>query len=677
MSRDTATVPIRRAVALVLSVASTLAIVLFLKYFEWFDLRPLAHWSFAAEPAKLLVVAGGAVVANARRRMARHSLTFLVCVFVFLMSLYVYDHVSTTPPTEANLALYDAVGFASYFITFGSFGFCLTFLCLFFIAPSRDVRESLREPAGQAQVGRRDTRLIVLVPGLSDDFTHWRPLVDRLRREPALEGTRWKPWNHNGRPLSVITAARLAERLKADIDEQWIAHGPFDEIVLVGHSLGGLLVRCAYLLACDAGAVRPEPAEWAPRVSRLILFAALNRGADPTTNRSAWFGSIAGRAFPPLGKLLIAQLIRGSAFITDLRIKWIRYFAKPSLAPPVVVQVIGTDDTLVTRQDSVDIEQFADCYVLDVPGGTHDDLYRLDASADVETRYKLLRDPFINLRPVQGEDRQFTGPDKVVIVMHGIRANNKTWVSATTQLIQKQWPGVEAIGVEHEYLSALRFAVPMTRRRHLTWFQDVYAEALANNPKATISFIGHSNGTYLFGESLKSLPGMKFENAVLVGSVLPRNFVWQPHFEHNQIKRLRVDGSNLDWPVGILCSALRAVGMLDIGTGGFLGFTNPSVQQEPRVFWYKGGHSAPLSAPNLPALAEFAVTGTMINPPMEAMGPEVTWFATLGRAMAVLGPLVVLGLPLLIVYTLLSGQMAIGLAGAGVLLAILAFLEFH
>jgi pimeloyl-ACP methyl ester carboxylesterase len=645
-------------------------------------LRPLAHWSFDAEPAKFLVAAGGAILARPRLPVRRRLLTFVAGIVVFLVSLYIYDQVSTRPPSEASLASYDLAGYVSFFFTYLSFGFCIAYIWLSLIAPpAGDVHGRLTAlPAGpepRPDAERRDTRLIVVVPAIAGGFTHWAPLLDRLRREPALDGTRWVKWNHKRGKLSVVSAARLANSLKAAIDEQWIAHGPFDEVVLVGHSLGGLLVRSAYLLGCGVGNPQGHRADWAPRVSRLILFAAVNRGANPKTRRDVWLASILGRAFPPLRRLLIWQIIRGSAFITNLRLEWIRYFASPEVKAPVVVQLVGTEDSLVTRQDSIDIEQFADSYVLDVPGGTHENLYRLDTSDDPETRYALLRDPFVHLRPLKGEDRHFEGPKKVVIIMHGIRANNKTWVTDTKQAIQAKWPDVEPIGVEHEYLSALKFALPMTRRRHLTWFQDVYAEALANNPQAEISFIGHSNGTYLLGESLKSVPGMRFEHAVLAGSVLPRNFDWQTCFNRGQIKRLRVDGSNLDWPVGLLCSALRAVGMGDIGTGGFLGFTDPSVQKQPQVFWYKGGHSAPLGADNLAALAEFAVTGIMIPPPADAIGREVVWFARLGRAMVALGPLIVVGLPAVVVYSMIWGDKTIGLTVACALVAILALLEFN
>lgn len=330
------------------------------------------------------------------------------------------------------------------------------------------------------------TRLIVVVPAIASSTDRWEPLLSRLKEEPALVGSRWVMWNHNCGALSVARASKLATRLKAAVEEQWIAHGPFDDIVLVGHSLGGLLVRAAYLKACGADVPGKQPAEWVSKVSRIILFAAVNRGADPKTRRDVRIAAALGRVFPPLRRLLLWQIIRGSDFITNLRIEWIRHFAAPQVKTPVVVQLIGTEDSLVTRNDSVDIEQFADSYVLDVPGASHDDLHRLDTSEDPATRYALLRDPFVHSRPVQGEDRTFAGPQKLVIIMHGIRATNKTWVKDVKGVIKARWPEVEPIGLEHDYLSALRFALPVTRRQHLTWFQDAYSEALANNPHAEI-----------------------------------------------------------------------------------------------------------------------------------------------------------------------------------------------
>jgi hypothetical protein len=335
------------------------------------------------------------------------------------------------------------------------------------------------------------------------------------------------------------------------------------------------------------------------------------------------------------------QIIRGSDFITNLRIQWIRYFASQGESAPIVVQLLGTRDDIVTREDSVDIEQFPKGYYTEISDATHLDLYRLDIAEHPEGRYALIRDAFVGQKPIEAQNRTFTGPQDVVFVIHGIRANNRTWVEQIRLLIQQKWPTVSCIGPDYGFVSALRFAIPPLRRRRLAWFKDAYSEALARNPSAKFNFIGHSNGTYLLGESLRSLPDMCFERVVLVGSVLPNDYPWNDRLKDKQVASLRVDCSCYDWPVGWLCSGLRSIGMKDVGTGGYSGFlypTNPMLKYEYR--WHVGGHSAPLSQDNLEALAAYAIAGTVLPPPR--LGQESAFFALASRALRIIVPIAVL-----------------------------------
>ena len=473
--------------------------------------------------------------------------------------------------------------------------------------------------------------LIVIVPALKGGFEGWRPLLARLEGEDALRGATWLLLPHDLRWYGFGNPAQVAVRLRARVDQEWRKSGPYSEVMLVGHSFGGLLVRAAYLLACGADHAVRERSEWADRVSRIILLAAVNRGVDPTRLRGLRYGHWLTRALPVLRRLVIAQVFKGSSFITNLRIQWIRHFDRLGEGAPVVVQLLGTEDRLVTSEDSVDVEQFQNAFYIRVPDATHGDLHCLDGAPDPDGRYALLRDAFVNTKPVHGENRTFDGAGRVVFVLHGIRANNRTWVKQTIDAIKSRWPEVEPIGEQYGYISALQFAVPMLRRRNLTWFQDAYSQALAHNPRATFDFIGHSNGTYLFGESLREIPGMQFDRAVLVGSVLPSDYDWARRAEARQITMLRVDGSRFDWPVAWLCSALRGIGMKDVGTGGYDGFTSVGPEKH-EYFWYRGGHSEPLAPRNLPALAEYAVTGVPAS--AEDLDDQpVAWFAVVSRAL--------------------------------------------
>jgi len=478
------------------------------------------------------------------------------------------------------------------------------------------------------------SRLIVAVPAIAGRLKQWGGLVDRLKREPLLSGSTWLLYDHNKGWLSVADCTQLARSLRAKIDQEWSARGPFDDVILVGHSLGGLLVRQAYLYAQTGDEITMQTSAWATRVSRIVLLAGANRGVDTKRFLALRFFAWLVRALQPLQRLLLCQILRGSDFITNLRIQWIRVFEQLGNTAPVVVQLLGTEDWVVTRDDSIDIQQFPSGYYIEVPDANHANLYEIDGTRDPEGRYALLKDAFVNPTPIKGQSiRVDPIPDDVVFVLHGIRANNRTWVEQTIRRIRERFPSVLAIGPGYSYFSAFRFAIPMFRRRNLEWFQDTYSETLARNPRARFAFIGHSNGTYLFGESLRRIPGMRFERAVLVGSVLPAEYDWRERFQRGQVVKLRVDGSAYDWPVAWLCRALRSIGMKDIGTGGYDGFVNVAGPQKHEFFWYEGGHSAPLEPSNLDALVDYAVADTITEP---RLGGDIRWFGLVSRALGLL-----------------------------------------
>jgi hypothetical protein len=106
---------------------------------------------------------------------------------------------------------------------------------------------------------------------------------------------------------------------------------------------------------------------------------------------------------------------------------------------------------------------------------------------------------------------------------------------------------------------------------------------------------------------------MRFENVVLAAPVLPVEFDWQTLFTRNQVRNVRYDTSSLDWPVGILCPLLRAVGCTDVGPSGLVGFGDSPNFVDSRVKhvgWHSGGHGAALTPSNRPHLLSFAHDGT-------------------------------------------------------------------
>jgi hypothetical protein len=191
--------------------------------------------------------------------------------------------------------------------------------------------------------------------------------------------------------------------------------------------------------------------------------------------------------------------------------------------------------------------------------------------------------------------------------------------------------------------------------------------------------VGHSNGTYLFGQSLRTIPGMRFTHAVLVGSVLPCDYDWRTRVANGQIKSLSNLRSNADFPVSFLCSGLRGLGMKDVGPGGFDGFGTPVPGVTTEVYWFNGGHSEPLRTENIPSLAR-AILGLPDDTPPITVGRESRLYATFPR----LAPWVLrlLFLAVAVVFVWLVGfsptfsitRLAIGVAGALTVLLVLDLL---
>ena len=517
-------------------------------------------------------------------------------------------------------------------------------------------------------------RLVVYVPGITMTVQQWEPLVSGFRQDPEFRGTTWKGWDHDIGVLSTRSIISRATELRAVVDAEWQLAGGFDEIILVGHSIGGILVRQCYLVA--SGCYKSEPASsWAKRVPRIVLLAAVNRGLDQTKWRIRLYDLLTRFLGVFLFRRLMAQeFISGSESITDLRLTWINYMR--SLAPeqrPAVVQILGTVDSVVTRRDSVDLEQFPNATHISVPGVNHRQLPLLEDGPNPEMRHRFIRDALLG-REIQKDD-PLTAPqrkDHIVFVLHGIRAANRGWVQALEEKIRASMPNARVVTPSYGYLSALEFAIPFLHRRPIRTFQQLYSDSVVENPGASFHFIGHNNGTYILGQSLRALSAMKFDRVVLAGSVLPRDFEWRGLMSGSapQVNVLRNDCANADWPVGFLCNGLSGLWRRDVGTGGYEGFH----QDDERVFQYwfhEGGHGAALNEENLGSIASFLVSGDETSQPPH-LAKEKSGFALLSRLAPWIFRLLVASLIAAVVLALWAKSGTVALVVA-VILVIIAF----
>jgi alpha-beta hydrolase superfamily lysophospholipase len=472
-------------------------------------------------------------------------------------------------------------------------------------------------------------RLFLYVPPLGGGLTTWHALRDRLAQEPECADDEFQHWPPRSRdhvgPWTLGRIDRHASSLVArlaEADEAATARGrPYEEIILLGSSVGALLVRWAWLAGMGAF-TGDQPAPWAVKVRRIVLFGGLNRGYSTRLEPGR-------RTFRlVVTKLLISlaspirfawrDALAGSAFVTNVRLTWMRYLAEHPDRQPDVVQLLGTEDNLVSREDSRDIEQFPQAAHVPIPGAAH---FVLDISGPTgEDRYLVLRSHILHkTAPTTPPPAPQATATDIVFVVHGIRAGAYGWVTEIRRLLTATGPGWRVVTPTYRYFSALAFAFPATRRRKVRWFLDQYGRELAGHPTASFHFVGHSNGTYLLGQALQQVPAVRFDRVYLAGSVLPSDYPWHAHLDGPgtppRIAIIRSDRGSRDLPVAVLAHGLRGLRMRDVGDGGFGGFAQ--LDAPPAIQWpyFPGGHAAPLStADRRQDIARYITTGAAVEP---------------------------------------------------------------
>ena len=277
-----------------------------------------------------------------------------------------------------------------------------------------------------------------------------------------------------------------------------------------------------------------------------------------------------------------------------------------------MVQVVGEHDGWVDPDDSRDILAFPSGHEIGVRNANHRNLFRLDLAPNPDGRYAMLREAFVG--QFRDDPSVESTVHRVIFILHGIRASNvEMWIRGLKARIkERDKTHTVVLHPDYGYFSAMRFALPGVRRRNIAIFQDWYTEALAKYPTAEFDIIAHSNGTYILGQSLKKTPGMRFKNVALAGSVLPTSFSWKDLKDNKQVDRVRNHRANRDYPVAILCNALRGLQMRDVGTAGFTGFVGGNEKEE--VAYYPGGHGKALEPDYQDQLINFVFGGEPQEP---------------------------------------------------------------
>jgi hypothetical protein len=352
-----------------------------------------------------------------------------------------------------------------------------------------------------------------------------------------------------------------------------------------------------------------------------------------------------------------------------------RYLAEHPDLQPEIVQLLGTEDDLVSREDSRDIEQFPRAAHVPIPGAAH---FVLDISGPTgEDRYLVLRSHILHeTPPTTPPPAPQAAATDVVFVVHGIRAGAYGWVREIGRLLAATGSGWRVVTPTYRYFSALAFAWPATRRRKVRWFLDQYGRELAGHPTASFHFVGHSNGTYLLGQALRQVPAVRFERVYLAGSVLPGDYPWHDHLNgrgtQSRIAVIRSDRGNRDLPVAVLAHGLRGLRMRDVGDGGFGGFAQ--LDGPPAIQWpyFPGGHAAPLSTPDRRQdIVRYITTGTAVEPEglIDSAGGALAMVSRLSPILVVAATLLVVAV---LGWVLVAPGIASGIAAALVVLGLIA-----
>lgn len=463
------------------------------------------------------------------------------------------------------------------------------------------------------------TDLIVLVHGMVPKQARWDLLASTL--EPKGHLLRL---HYNAAKWSNASPDKIAAGIAVQIEAALTKTGA-SRVVIVAHSMGALLTRRAIL---DA-----RGSEWVKRVKRLVLLAGVNRGWNLSGDRLADQDSL-NHLSMRLGTwgahmLNISSLVfsfdRGAPFVANLRLQWMTWVRDPGTPRIEVVQMLGDIDDVVSRDDNEDLRVTASAHhfaQLLVRGTGHGDIVDFGADAEPGSEQARLgayrRDKVIMAATAEFETVQtynevlpYTTNSKItelVFVLHGIRDLGR-WSAKFESEIDRRYPGrrehLAIVSPRYGYFGMGPFLFEGVRKRYVRWFMDEYTETLARYPNVTpanIRFFGHSNGTYIAAEALKTYKAMEIERVVFAGSVVAKDFDWAglttldpvTGQERPRVQAVRNYVGTEDWVVAMFprLFELPVASWLKnpIGSAGFNGFDDAA--RVDNVRFVQGAHSA-------------------------------------------------------------------------------------
>lgn len=172
---------------------------------------------------------------------------------------------------------------------------------------------------------------------------------------------------------------------------------------------------------------------------------------------------------------------------------------------------------------------------------------------------------------------------RVVITLHGIRTF-APWQKDLADELGKA--GFNTKSLQYGYFGALKLVSHTHRKKQIDWFRDQYTLIQKEYPDTVPSIIAHSFGTYIVARALEMFDGIKFDQVILCGSIIPQGFDWQELFNSGQVRRVLNECAQKDIVVKSSPFFIQ-----DAGPSGVYGFNqNDNIHLYQR-FISKFGHS--------------------------------------------------------------------------------------
>jgi pimeloyl-ACP methyl ester carboxylesterase len=472
-------------------------------------------------------------------------------------------------------------------------------------ARPRETRSDLQ----QTSEGRAKT-LVVMVHGLLGRKSLRQAVELTARTLPHADRL---VIDYDGNRLTNLDPYGVADAIEREIQELVERNG-YESIVLFGHSAGAALLRKAFVWghgkAYDEDRERfgryEEPRGWVDKVDRLVLLAGMNRGwsVSPRPREMTWptylairFGEEISRLF---GIARFAMSMRsGSPFIADTRVQWIRLARSNEVVSgrrhfPQVIQLIGSLDDVVSREDGQDLMAARGTVFKTLPQTGHRDIAEAleeAGSPGAANRLRRIEQALLGqiaqLEPdymdLPAEDRDVR---RIIYIVHGIR-DYGNW----TDVIRSEVEGrcraagerVVVVNTKYGYFPMLPFITYSDRQRNVRRFVDLYTENLARYPNVdTVDFAGHSNGTYILASALQHYVTVRVRRIFFAGSVVPKHYPWVRLIDGERVVRVVNVVATRDWVVAIFPKLFEQIadwrkvppktGWLDLGAAGFRGF---------------------------------------------------------------------------------------------------------